>query len=108
MNGWAIFATIAVAIIAAFITIWAANRSTAKIGERTASAITESTNKMIQAERELGVQCIEKDIEATVKAIQANGQQTMANIEAVVKAIQANGQQTRQAIKNIADKKSKS
>jgi len=57
---------------------------------------------MIQAAREDGINCIEKDIEAlaqkttedtgaTVKAIQKNGEQ-------VLKAIEANGKQTREAI----------
>ena len=82
---------IGIPVVLAFIGIYVTNRHTTKMGKQTSESLNVSTFRMIQAAREDGVNCIEKDIEALAK-------ETKTDIAAVVKAIQTSGEQTLKSI----------
>lgn len=100
---------IVVPLILAFTGIYLTNRAVTKVGGETAKAILVVADKLIQEQRSVGVQCIEKDLQALGRAIidtiVANGKTTRTVIEETVEAIREDGRQTREAIKATQEKR---
>ncbi len=101
----AIVLSVSIAVVGIFFTNRHTTKITTKMGKETSESISKSTNKMIQAARKDGVNCIEKDIvalanetktdtELVMKAIRATGEETL-------KSIEKDGEETRQSIMRV-------